>query len=150
MIQFVCIGTDRSTGDAFGPLVGTRLKELGYNVLGTLDEPVHGMNLAEKLKQIPSGAYVIAVDACLGNLSSVGKVIHKKGPAHPGSGLGKKMTPVGDCHYYGVVNIGGIMEHFVLQSTRLSLVMKMVNEAVEMIRKDFPLEAIEEVAASVN
>ena len=43
-ILFLCIGTDRSTGDSLGPLIGYKLKEKGMRnarVLGTLEEPVH-------------------------------------------------------------------------------------------------------------
>ena len=49
----VCIGTDRSTGDALGPLVGTKLEQIdikNLQVFGTLDEPVHALNLEEKIK----------------------------------------------------------------------------------------------------
>ncbi|KUK35974.1 MAG: Putative sporulation protein, partial [Thermacetogenium phaeum] len=45
------IGTDRSTGDSLGPLVGSRVNELAPGLLpvfGTLDDPVHAVNLAEK------------------------------------------------------------------------------------------------------
>ena len=51
-VVFACIGTDRSTGDALGPLVGQRLRRLGCtaeNVIGTLEEPLHALNLAERL-----------------------------------------------------------------------------------------------------
>ena len=52
-IILVCIGTDRSTGDALGPLVGTKLEQVGiknFQVFGTLDEPVHALNLEEKFR----------------------------------------------------------------------------------------------------
>lgn len=40
-ITFVCIGTDRSTGDALGPLTGSLLQESGMeNVIGTLSSLV--------------------------------------------------------------------------------------------------------------
>ena len=51
-IAFACIGTDRSTGDALGPLVGQRLLKLGFDrtpVIGTLEEPLHALNLEERL-----------------------------------------------------------------------------------------------------
>src|SRR3954447_9090991 len=54
-IVIVCIGTDRSTGDSLGPLVGTLLEEKNPNsfyVYGTLEDPIHAVNLAEKLKEI--------------------------------------------------------------------------------------------------
>ena len=41
-VVFLCIGTDRATGDALGPLVGSYLLKNGLeNVYGTVDEPVH-------------------------------------------------------------------------------------------------------------
>lgn len=142
MIHFACIGTDRSTGDSLGPLVGTRLEALGYPVTGTLDEPLHAMNLDERLAEIPEGAYVVAVDACLGQVSSVGNINHMKGPIKPGAGVNKDLTPVGDYHYKGIVNVGGFMEYFVLQNTRLSLVMKMADEIVGMIQEKFGSELL--------
>ena len=54
-VVIICIGTDRSTGDSLGPLIGTFLEEVGlqrFHLYGTLDEPVHAINLEEKLKQI--------------------------------------------------------------------------------------------------
>jgi len=43
----VCIGTDRAIGDALGPLVGTMLKnsDFKYPVYGTLDSPIHALNI---------------------------------------------------------------------------------------------------------
>ena len=132
-ITVVCIGTDRSTGDALGPLVGARLaKRAGKDVrvLGTLDEPVHAANLHEVLRELydnpsaPPGT-VIAVDACLGKSESVGCISVKPGPLYPGTGVNKHLPPVGRFHVVGIVNVGGFMEYFVLQNTRLSLVMRM-------------------------
>ena len=43
-VMFLCIGTDRSTGDSLGPLVGHKLRRQrlkGAAVIGTLDKPVH-------------------------------------------------------------------------------------------------------------
>jgi hypothetical protein len=49
-IVIVCVGTDRSTGDSLGPLVGTALARFHsplFHLYGTLDEPVHAVNLEE-------------------------------------------------------------------------------------------------------
>lgn len=73
-VVFLCIGTDRSTGDSLGPLVGTYLSDLGYNVIGTIDEPCHAMNLSDRLEET-NGLVVIAVDASLGRVSRIGEVI---------------------------------------------------------------------------
>lgn len=47
-IVFLCIGTDRSTGDSLGPLIGYKLNQMKISkatVFGTLERPVHAMNL---------------------------------------------------------------------------------------------------------
>ncbi len=127
----VCIGTDRSTGDALGPLVGTQLQELcadGITVYGTLDEPVHATNLEDKINQISTqhpNSLIVAVDACLGKSESIGYISLKEGPLKPGTGVNKQLPSIGDLHLIGVVNVGGFMEYFVLQNTRLSLVVRM-------------------------
>lgn len=130
-LVLLCIGTDRSTGDCLGPLVGTRLassnQEL-FAVYGTLDQPVHASNLQEKLDEIyrvHQNPLVIAVDASLGSVDSVGFVTIGDGALHPGSGVNKKLPPVGEIHITGIVNVGGFMEYLVLQNTRLNLVMRM-------------------------
>ncbi|KIL36287.1 sporulation protein [Cohnella kolymensis] len=132
-IVVVCVGTDRSTGDSLGPLVGTALSREGncstlFDLYGTLDEPVHAMNLGDTLLKILRSSrqpFVIAVDACLGQVSSVGCIQLGSGPVRPGAGVNKELPPVGDIHMTGIVNVGGFMEYFVLQNTRLNLVVKM-------------------------
>ncbi|GAV24917.1 spore protease YyaC [Carboxydothermus islandicus] len=130
-VVILCIGTDRSTGDAFGPLVGSFLKNAPisfFHVYGCLDEPVHAVNLEETLKNIYHQykyPFLIAVDASLGSLNTVGQIVLKDGPLKPGAALNKKLPPVGDLSLTGVVNVGGFMEFMVLQNTRLSTVMAM-------------------------
>ncbi|MGE5372946.1 MAG: spore protease YyaC [Solirubrobacterales bacterium] len=132
-IVVVCIGTDRSTGDCLGPLVGTRLKTLGTRkaaVVGTLDHPVHAVNMEERLQEIMDrhhNPFIIAVDACLGRTERVGYINVNHGAIKPGTALGKSLPPVGDIHLSGIVNVGGFLEHLVLQNTRLSLVYEMAD-----------------------
>lgn len=127
----LCIGTDRSIGDALGPLVGSFLVEagdLGVPVFGTLDNPVHASNLQENLDLIGNKyriPLIIAVDACLGRLDSVGVITVGRGSLKPGAGVNKNLPSVGQVYITGVVNVGGFMEYFVLQNTRLNLVMRM-------------------------
>ncbi len=131
-ILVLCIGTDRSTGDSLGPLTGSKLKTLNQHphVFGTLDDPVHATNLAHMLTYIESAftkPFIIAVDACLGKLDNVGCVALGHGPVKPGAAVNKDLPPVGDAYITGIVNVGGFMEHMVLQSTRLNLVVKMAD-----------------------
>ncbi|MEA1009958.1 spore protease YyaC [Bacillus cereus] len=137
----VCIGTDRSTGDALGPLVGTKLEQVevkNFQVFGTLDEPIHALNLEEKIQNIQKEnptAFIIAVDACLGKSQSIGSITTGKGPSKPGAAMNKKLPAVGDLHIHGIVNLNGFMEFFVLQNTRLSLVMKMADVIAQSIKE---------------
>ncbi|MFS0646532.1 spore protease YyaC [Siminovitchia sp. 179-K 8D1 HS] len=133
-IVVVCIGTDRSTGDALGPLTGSLLQEKGLNlfhVFGTLDEPVHAMNLENILNDIEANysyPFIIGIDACLGRMTSIGDIKVNAGPVKPGAGVHKKLPEVGHASITGIVNIAGHMEFVVLQNTRLSLVMKMAKQ----------------------
>ncbi|MBT2680334.1 spore protease YyaC [Bacillus sp. ISL-35] len=130
-IVFVCIGTDRSTGDSLGPLIGTLLEEKDitpYHVYGTLDDPIHAVNMDAKLTEIKQkhlNPFIIGIDACLGRLKSVGSIQVANGPVKPGAGVNKELPEVGDMHITGIVNVSGFMEFFVLQNTRLNLVLKM-------------------------
>lgn len=141
-VVFACIGTDRSTGDALGPLVGTYLEGLGYtNVVGTIDDPMHAVNLAERIEKLPAGKTVIAIDACLGQTTSVDTHQLIKGSLKPGAGLGKDLPSVGDYSISSIVNVGGFMEYFVLQNTRLSIVMKMAKDITTALMNRFPIES---------
>lgn len=132
-IAVLCIGTDRSTGDSFGPLIGHKLSGMRYDnvyVYGTLDNPVHAKNLEENISKIYSThnkPLVIAIDACLGRMDHIGHISIAKGSIKPGSGVNKDLPVVGDIAITGIVNFSGFLEFMVLQNTRLSLVMKMAD-----------------------
>ncbi len=126
---YLCIGSDRSTGDSLGPLVGEKLTKLiPYPVYGTLTKPVHAQNIIETVSHIQRhhcGSFCVAVDACLGPLNLVGSIAVKRGLLFPGSGIEKQLPPVGDIHIVGIVNTGGFCEYLVLQNTRLGPVLRM-------------------------
>lgn len=133
-IVILCIGTDRSTGDCLGPLVGRKLNNFYVSkyaeIFGTLKEPVHAKNLDEKIDLIYetfNNPFVIAVDASLGRSENIGKINLYKGSLCPGAGVNKTLKNVGDISITGIVNISGFMEYMVLQNTRLSMVMDMAD-----------------------
>ncbi len=132
-IIILCIGSDRSTGDCLGPLVGYKLRLIKYkgvSVYGTLDEPVHAKNLEEKIGYIYKHyekPFIIAIDASLGDVNSIGCITISTGPLKPGAGVYKNLPSIGDMHITGTVNMGGFMEFLILQNTRLNLVMKMAD-----------------------
>lgn len=147
-ILVLCIGTDRATGDAFGPLVGSMLAEagpVGYTVLGTLDEPVHATNLEASLHRIRQTSpypFILAVDACLGRPTSVGTIQVGTGPVHPGTGVQKSLEAVGDAYALGVVNTAGYWNEALLQQTRLSLVMRLARTTAAGIRLGLQLRSM--------
>jgi putative sporulation protein YyaC len=132
-LVILCIGTDRSTGDSLGPLVGTTLRGLGLPpscVQGTLDEPVHATNLAQvltDLHELYRDPLIIPIDASLGDANRVGFINLRKGSLSPGTAVKKELPPVGEFHISANVNVSGFLEHLVLQNTRLSVVVNMAN-----------------------
>jgi putative sporulation protein YyaC len=124
----LCIGSDRSTGDSLGPLVGSMLEELQPGnavVMGTLTKPVHALNLAKtrlSIKEHYDSAAILAVDAGLGQRDKIGTLEIGKGSLKPGAAVKKRIPPIGDIYITGIVNIGGFMELMVLQTTSLGIV----------------------------
>ena len=137
----VFIGTDRSTGDALGPLSGTFFSEMKPKhvaIYGTLHEPVHATNLKEYVNHIKANhkrPFIIAVDACLGKNTSIGQLIAGIGPLKPGAALNKPLPSIGDIHLTGVVNISGWMEYSILQNTRLSIVFDMAHKIAGILEQ---------------
>lgn len=123
-LVYLCVGTDRATGDCLGPLVGTRLQSLLpiFNVFGTLERPSHAINLPQVMGEIRDlffNPLIIAVDASLGTSHRIGYINIKPGGLKPGSALNKTLPTVGEFHISAVVNVGGYLEQMVLQNTRL-------------------------------
>mgnify|MGYP000889076390 FL=1 len=129
-IVYLCVGTDRATGDCLGPLVGTRLHTLipVLNLFGTLEKPSHAVNLPDVLEEIAhlyKNPLVVAIDASLGNAHRIGYITIKPGGLKPGTALNKVLPIVGEFHISAVVNVGGYLEQMVLQNTRLYVVYRM-------------------------
>lgn len=142
-VVFLCIGTDRSTGDSLGPLIGHKLihsefgRKQNVTVLGTLEHPVHAMNL-EQYKVFVENNYpdhiVIAVDASVGNTEHVGYITLGQGSLKPGLGVSKDLKAVGDIFITGIVGGCKSFDPVMLQSIRLSVVMHMADCISQSIR----------------
>lgn len=132
-VVFLCIGTDRSTGDSLGPLIGYKLRQMRISraaVFGTLDRPVHAVNLedyVEVLKNCYQDDLVVAVDASVGSRDHVGYVTLGKGALKPGLGVSKELRAVGDIFITGIVGSCGTYDPLMLQSVRLAVVMQMAD-----------------------
>ena len=105
-IVFLCIGSDRVTGDCLGPYVGYRLSQHqlpGIFVYGTLNQPVHAVNLSDITDFISKShpfALVIAIDASLGDEKHLGYVTIGNGSLYPRCGCSERSAACGGYLYY--------------------------------------------------
>ena len=134
----VCIGTDKCIGDCLGPLVGTILLENDFPVpvYGTLSQPIHALNIDENLDKIKfdhPNAYIIGIDACLGNDEDIGDIRFRNYAIHPGKGVGKELPIVGNSSIVGIVDSSNNSDLFFSRSIRLSLVMKMAKAISKLL-----------------
>lgn len=132
-LVFLCIGSDRVTGDSLGPLIGHQLCRQGFcshPVYGTLSHPVHALNLTDCVSHIKKrhpGGLIIAIDASLGSKRHLGFITVGNGSIRPGAGVKKSLPEVGDVFITGIVNLSGTFEHLLLQTTRLSTIVTMAD-----------------------
>ncbi len=142
-LVFLCIGTDRATGDCLGPILGHRLHtdfSSQFHVYGTLEEPVHARNLDSTIAEINSSydnPLIVAVDAALGKSAHVGFVTLGEGPLKPGAGVEKELPSVGELSITGIVNMSGILDQMLLQTTRLNIVVRLADYIFEGINRIF-------------
>ena len=104
----VCFGTPAIAGDSLGPEVGTILREdknFPAFVYGTLDHPVTGRNMNEWIsfvRETHKGAVLLAVDACLGEASNLGRISVRSDGVCPAA-VGGKKSRFGDVGIIAVV-----------------------------------------------
>lgn len=139
-IIFLCIGSDRCTGDSLGPLIGYKLNNIKANniyIYGSLESPIHSLNLEDVLNRITSNfakSYIIAIDSCLGSIHDVGKIFIDETSLNPGLGLKKNLPSVGNMSIKGIINISGSLEFIMLQNTRLYTVMSLADSIANGIK----------------
>lgn len=136
----VNVGTDKCIGDAVAPLVGTLL-ERDKSVItyyGNCKEPIHALNIDSRLEEINKkhpNAFIIGVDACLGDRKNIGTIIYREKAIEPGRGIGKTLPHVGDCSIVGIVDDLESATFFSSKSIRLSLIMEMSENIVDIIKE---------------
>jgi len=133
----LCIGSDKVTGDCFGPLVGDRLvknESINSYVYGTLDAPVTALNLLHTLAFIklkhPS-SYILAVDSALGAKTEVGCFRVIADGIYPGSATGKKLPKVGD--FSLTATVAGLGNSSSLYGVGLGFVSRLADTASKAI-----------------
>lgn len=146
-VVILCIGSDRATGDCLGPLVGNHIKKvLPYvAVFGTLESPVHALNLESTLETIYeyyADPFIIAIDASLGIPEHIGYATVSPSPLVPGKGVNKNLPAIGNISITGIVNVAGFPNSILLQSTRLHTVMTLadcIGRAISLCYLQAPL-----------
>ena len=136
---FLCVGSDKVTGDAFGPLVGKKLEELLQNyynnihIIGTLEKPIHANNLDKAVRRITKdykNPCVIAIDSALSKEADIGKIFITNKEMKLANGIGKNTIDIGNISIKGVVAKNHRMSKqnfYELQNTSLNLVMKLAD-----------------------
>jgi putative sporulation protein YyaC len=144
-IIFLCVGSDRSTGDSLGPLVGTMLKgkNIPFPVYGTLEEPVHALNFKKVLKEIHKEygeAFIFGIDASLGDEGQIGYIFIREGAFIPGNAVNKVLPSVGNYHMKAIVNyLDPFYPEQSLNSTRLytvSILAEIITEIITRVALD--------------
>lgn len=139
-ILFLCIGSDRITGDSLGPLVGYKLEEYLLRrtadsqpccqVLGTLSVPVHALNLKSvwnSVRRQNPPFLTIAIDASVGAASSCGCITLSSQALAPGEGVNRFLPRVGQISVTGIVSDENSKIPFHLQNIRLHTIMQMAD-----------------------
>lgn len=137
-VIFFCVGTDKVVGDAFGPIVGYRLKQLFENiseveVYGNLEENLSATNIAKTINYIRlkyTSPLIIAIDSAVSKRENIGKIVIQNGGMQFGKALNKNVGFVGDISIKGIVsqNVNIPRYNFrLLQNTPLNLVMTLAD-----------------------
>lgn len=143
-VILLCIGSDRSTGDSLGPLIGYKLLKFSFEnvyVYGSLNHPIHAVNLCsyiDYIEQIYKEPFIIAMDASLGKEEHIGFITLGIGPLKPGLGVKKELPKVGNLHITGIVNSSSNVCDSTLQTTRLHTIMTMADAITDVFVHTFP------------
>ena len=150
-IVFFCIGTDKSTGDSLGPFIGSKLKEAGIsNVYGTIEDPIHAVNIEEKLcliNDLHPKALFIAIDSALTDdieKNPKGTIKFKHGKITPGSAISRVLPSVGELRITGTIGeltTNEIFNSITIQNTRLNLIIKMANSIAHFLLDSLDVNA---------
>lgn len=144
-VVFLCVGTDRITGDTFGPIVGQKLKKLyqgvkNISIIGDLENTVCDNNIEcvlDKIQREYQKPFIIAVDSALSyKEENIGRIVVSEGGIYLGKGLGKERICIGDMSIKGVVArdlVSPKQNLCVLQNINLGFVINMADTVVNGI-----------------
>ena len=126
----LCIGSERATGDALAPLVGTLLRtkhNVPTYVYGTLETSVNAKNVEEYYQFIKAhhpGKKILAIDACVGAEEDIGFVKLTNTGLAPRSAIEKTNLSFGDYSLLAIVD-KQFSDPLSIFTTRLSVVFEL-------------------------
>ena len=135
-VIFLCVGTDRITGDTFGPIVGHKLKKFykdvrNIEVIGDLENVVCDSNIEwvmQNIKNSFQNPFIVAIDSALSTKENIGRIIVDAHGIQLGSGIGKGRKSIGNMSIKGVVaqNLGSPRHNLqLLQNISLGFILDM-------------------------
>lgn len=133
------------TGDSFGPMTGQLLTDffrLPTAVYGTLNSPVHALNLTEVLEEIEfchSGRKILAIDSALSEIHPKNTLCLSLGPIRPGLATGKELPAVGDFSITAVIGKSNTSD---LYSANTATVYRLSLRAANVIGSAFGVNAM--------
>lgn len=137
-IVFICIGSNKVTGDCLGPLVGSYLKSMyKATVYGDMENPINYQNAEKIMKKVENNngeSLKVVIDSALGK--NIGDIIIDDGKVEIGKGLNKNKNIYGDISIKVVVgknyhnNIKNIQE---LKNKNIEEIDKIAIDVVKMI-----------------
>ena len=143
---FVCIGVDKMTGDCFGPIVGTKLKDklknkniMNISVYGDLENNITLKNIEEykrKLEKRHKNACMIVIDAALSKKENIGKIYVTNKPTVLGKGLSREHVQIGDISIQAVVGKDYKIAKYnfqILQNISLNFIIKLAEQLTQEI-----------------
>ena len=133
---FLCVGSDKITGDAFGPIVGENLKKLFKNFYNNIKVVVNLEKEVNNIINLYENPCIIAIDAALSKTENIGKIVVSNSKTKFGRGTNKKMIEVGDISIKGIVAKDHNMprcNYQELQNTSLNIVMNLADITAEGI-----------------
>lgn len=104
VIIFLCIGTNKVSGDSFGPIVGTNLQKMlkdnkKIKVLGNMNNPINALNVKENIEYINKmyiDKYIIVIDSAVSDKNLIGEVFITRNKTILGKGINNKISEIGD------------------------------------------------------
>lgn len=110
-VVFVCIGTTSISGDSFGPIVGTRLKNAFYRsgtvtIMGDVHNTVTYNNIEDSMNYIKykyANSLIVVIDAALSDKKDVGKVFIQNRGLKYAESLNKHNNVIGNISIKAVV-----------------------------------------------